>query len=103
MEFSVKMQPFQRYFTKVLNKLLNKSPDSKKILVGYLGTNYYKGNRLNDKGKYVSYEFRRLDKPRHLKEMLKEVEARLIKNDVNQSIISSIDGGYQDSTRSVEI
>ena len=90
-------------FYKVLNDLLSKLPDSKVLLIGYLGTNHYNGNRLNKKGEYVGYEFRRLDKPNHLKKMLKEVQDGLIKNGVNPSKISSVNGGYQDSTRNVEI
>ncbi len=90
-------------YYKVLDELLIKSPDSNIFLIGYLGTNHYGGSRLNNKGKYVDFEFRKLDKPKLLKEMLKENQNELVKNGISSLIISSINGGYKDSTRQIEI
>lgn len=90
------------YF-KVLKKLLKKSPESKILLIGYLGTNFYSGGQSDNKEKNDDFEFRKIDKPKLLKEMLEENRNRLIKNGIPATLISTVDGGYKNSTRNVEI
>jgi hypothetical protein len=83
--------------------MLNKSPESKIYIIGYLGTNLQGGGKQNSKGEWEDVEIRKLDKPSLMKKMLREVEQRLVKSSVDASRIVKVDGGYQDGTRNIEI
>lgn len=94
-------------YTKVenelLNKLFKKSSDGKIVLVGYLGSNIYKDyeSEINDDNDYP--EIRKPDNPKLINKILKEQKKRLIKSGIHSSKISTINGGYVDGTRNVEI
>ena len=90
-------------YYKLLKELLNKSPESKLLLIGYLGTNFYNEYRHKKNGDLVDFPFRKIDKPILMRKMLQENVASFTKQGVAQTRISTINGGYKDSTRIVEI
>jgi hypothetical protein len=87
----------------VLAKLLKKLPESKIYLIGYLGANFSEDFEQNSRGEYEKKEYRNLDKPKMLAKTFREVETALIKTGSNQSGIVKINGGYQESTKNIEI
>ncbi|MEP6903901.1 MAG: hypothetical protein ABJA66_19415, partial [Actinomycetota bacterium] len=87
----------------VLAKLYKESPESKIYLVGYLGANFFESAKENSKGEYEKKENRNLDKPKMLTKIFREVETALTKNGIDKSGIVKINGGYQDSTKNIEI
>jgi hypothetical protein len=85
-------------------ELLNKSPESKIYIIGYLGTNRYGSGKQNSKGEWEDVEIRKLDKPSLMKRMLQgEVEQGLVKSSADASRIIKVDCGYQAGTRNIEI
>jgi len=88
---------------KIRLELLNKSPESKIYLIGYLGTNLYGSGKQNSKGEWEDVEVRKLDKPTLMKKMLRQAEQKLVKSGVDVSRIVKVNGGYKNETRSIEV
>lgn len=88
-------QEYSQTSQNALLNLLRKSPESKIYLIGYLGTNFYtRGN---------GEEVRKLDKPKTLNKIFKQIETEFIQSGIDASRIIKINGGYQDSAKNVEI
>lgn len=98
--FDVKISKVENEF---LNKLLSKSPDSKVVLVGYLGSNVY-SDFESDRSIDNDYpKIRKPDDPKLIQKILEEQKDALMKIGIPFSKILTINGGYVDATRRVEI
>lgn len=81
---------------------MNKSPESKVYIIGYLGTNVYDIRKQDSKGEWQDIDIRNLDKPKLLNKMFREIETVFIQSGMDASRIVKVNGGYKDETRSVE-
>ena len=94
---------FPKTENELLIKLSKKSPDGKIVLIGYLGSNVYRDyeSEINEDNDYP--EITKPDNPKLINKILKEQKNALIKSGISSSKITTINGGYKDSTRNVEI
>lgn len=79
---------------KVVAKILKKASESKAYIFVYGGTNVYGFNN-----KIV----RKPDSQKLVQKTLRETKEKLLQNGIDESKIVAINGGYKDSTRSVEL
>ena len=92
------------YSLNVLKKVksfLDKSPESKIYIVGYLSTN--ERTKFEDKsGETIEKTTRNLDKKSLVKKMFQNAKKEFIKNGINSSQIETIEGGYVKGERKLE-
>ncbi len=92
------------YSVNVLKKvksLLDKSPESKIYIIGYLGTN--EQTTYEDKnGEQSEKIIRNLDKKSLGKKLFQNAKKEFIKNGINDLQIESIEGGYVNGERKLE-
>lgn len=87
---------------KEVKNILDKEIESKIYIVVYLGTNLEQGYYDKKKG-YVEKENRKLDKRSLAKRLIQNAKAEFIKNGIKSSQIETIEGGYVDGKRKLEI
>lgn len=87
---------------KEVKNILDKETESKIYIVVYLGTNLEQGYYDKKKG-YVEKEIRKLDKKSLAKRLIQNAKAEFLKNGIKSSQIETIEGGYVDGKRKLEI
>ena len=86
---------------KKVKSLLDKSPESKIYIVGYLSTN--EKTKFEDKnGETIEKTTRNLDKKSLVKKKFQNAKREFIKNGINSSQIETIEGGYVNGERKLE-
>ena len=87
---------------KEVKNILDKETESKIYIVVYLGTNLEPGYFDKKKG-FVEKEIRKLDKKSLAKKLIQNAKAEFVKNGIKSSQIETIEGGYVDDKRKIEL